>query len=100
MPPTMDKFCDFILITMFHESSTQQKEEDKKAESLIDLPIVVNFESCLIEHRKLIDSLRPKNQINKVFEAILKERMDSLTLDPETMDFYRFELKVSIESNE
>lgn len=85
---------------MFYESSTQQKEEEKKAEKIFDMPILVNFESCLIEHRKLIDSLRPRSKVNKVFDAILKERMDSLTLDPETMDFYRYELKINFESNE
>ena len=66
IPPTMNTFSDFILITKLPRSEIA---EDKKEGELKDI-----FALNLAEQRELIDSLEPIIPINKIYKTIIQEK--------------------------
>ena len=104
IPPSMDKFWDFILISMFSESlvNNDDDDDDSKAGELEDDEpnIIVDFKTTLENHRKLIDSLRPTHQIHLVYDTIIREKMNSLILSSDALNFYRYQLNIDFKDSQ
>jgi hypothetical protein len=86
----MTNFSDFILITKVPIISGYKEINGTTAEG----PGLNEFQSHLQEHREIIDSIEPKNSVNRIYKTIIQEKANALLLDIDGLDFYRYELGI------
>lgn len=94
VPPTMDTFVDFICVSKYvvGEASTAVEEDRKDNPKHISPDNNSPFSEKLKEHRRLIDSVAPKDPNQRIYRSLIQERVNALLLDPETLDFFRYDL--------